>query len=200
MPLILLVAFYRSLVQNLGNFFIRLGTKLRIVKNQELAVMRFASTLDTFHSSILSISKKPWQLLEQLLWSGLSLLSLLSVTVSVFYAFDMPALRQIAGLAVVPSGQLLTVAMLLFLSVSYTPLPGASGAQEGGFLVFFKGLFIGGKVGLALLVWRFFTYYLFLIIGGIATIAANVRNSRRKKPDNAPAKEGESALPDPARE
>ena len=51
------------------------------------------------------------------------------------------------------------------MSASYTPLPGASGAQEGGFLLYFRGIFKDGTIGLALLIWRFFTYYLFLIVG-----------------------------------
>ena len=65
---------------------------------------------------------------------------------------------------------MLTLSFLLFVSASYTPLPGASGAQEGGFLLYFRGIFTGGTVGLALLAWRFFTYYLFLITGVIVVL------------------------------
>ena len=54
---------------------------------------------------------------------------------------------------------------VIFISASYTPLPGASGAQEGGFLLYFQGIFKEGTIGLALLIWRFFTFYLFLIVG-----------------------------------
>ena len=39
---------------------------------------------------------------------------------------------------------LLTLSLLLFISASYTPLPGASGAQEGGFLYYFRNIFTGG--------------------------------------------------------
>ena len=65
---------------------------------------------------------------------------------------------------------LLTLGFLLFVSASYTPLPGASGAQEGGFLLYFQGIFRDGTIGLGLLIWRFFTYYLWLITGVIAVL------------------------------
>jgi len=54
---------------------------------------------------------------------------------------------------------------LLFASTSYTPLPGASGAQEGGFLVYFRGMFTDANLSVALLLWRFMTYYSSLLIG-----------------------------------
>ena len=80
-----------------------------------------------------------------------------------------------------PWYQLLTISFLLFLSASYTPLPGASGAQEGGFLLYYRGLFTQGTAGLALLVWRFMTYYLFLIIGAAATILTHLRGGAKAR-------------------
>ena len=61
--------------------------------------------------------------------------------------------------------QLLTLSCLLYVSASYTPLPGASGAQEGGFVLYFGRIFLNGTIGMALLTWRFFTFYIFLIVG-----------------------------------
>ena len=74
---------------------------------------------------------------------------------------------------------LLAVALLLFVSASYTPLPGASGAQEGGFLLYYRGIFIGGTITVALLVWRFFTYYLFLLTGAADALIGTLRRKRR---------------------
>jgi len=101
--------------------------------------------------------------------AGLSLRGLMSVPLSVYRAFHMSG---------TPWYLLLTVAFLLFVSASYTPLPGASGAQEGGFMVFFGSMFTQGTIGLALLVWRFFTYYLFLIVGAVLSIAGSIRDNR----------------------
>ena len=88
--------------------------------------------------------------------STVGLLSLFGTTVFVYYAL---------GMSGTPWYHVLTISCLLFVSASYTPLPGASGAQEGGFLLYFKNIFKDGTIGLALLIWRFFTFYLYLIVG-----------------------------------
>ena len=176
-PLILLVAFHRPLVQRAAAFFIRLGHRLRLVKDTEVAALRVNTTLDTYHASFLRLSRHPRQILLQLGLSALSVLGLMSVILFVYRAF---------GESGTPWHQLLTISFLLFLSASYTPLPGASGAQEGGFLLYYRGLFAQGTAGLALLVWRFMTYYLFLIIGAAVTVITQLRSGRRPR---APARE-----------
>ena len=59
----------------------------------------------------------------------------------------------------------LFIAYLLYMSAGYNPLPGASGAQEGGFLIFYRGIFAPGQISMAMLVWRFVSYYLSLLAG-----------------------------------
>lgn len=168
-PLVLLVALHRPLVQGFTDFLIRVGAKLRLIKNVEGMHLRVNSVLDSYHSSILRLGRHPGQIALQLLLAGLSMLGLMGVPVFVYRAF---------GQSGVPWYRLLTVSYLLFLSASYTPLPGASGAQEGGFLVFYRGLFASGTIGLALLVWRFISYYSFLLVGAAVSIVHGLRTSR----------------------
>ena len=172
MPLILLVAFHRPLVQRIAAFFIRLGHRLHLVKDPQVASLRVNTTLDSYHASVLRLSRHPRQILIQLGLSALSVLGLMSVILFVYCAF---------GESGTPWHHLLTISFLLFLSASYTPLPGASGAQEGGFLLYYRGLFTQGTAGLALLVWRFMTYYLFLIIGAATTILTHLRGSAKAR-------------------
>ena len=65
--------------------------------------------------------------------------------------------------------KLFTMSCLQYTSAAYTPLPGASGAQEGIFGLYFAGLLPGSLLLSGLLCWRFITYYLVLIVGGIVT-------------------------------
>jgi hypothetical protein len=143
--------------------------------------------------SILKMMKYPKRLIGQLVFAGLSLLSLMSIPISVYHAFGLTGVRWY---------QLMAVSFLLFVSASYTPLPGASGAQEGGFLIFFAGVFTKGTIGLALLVWRFFSYYLFLLIGALISIWGSIRGhggGKGKAAQAEPAAEtGEAAPPEPA--
>jgi len=155
-PLVLFAAFKRNWVQKLAEMLIRALEKLHIVRNREAAVSKVTEVLDTYHTALLDLMHSPGQILLQFACSTLGLLALFGTTVFVYYAF---------GMSGTPWYQVLTISCLLFVSASYTPLPGASGAQEGGFLLYFRNIFKNGTIGLALLIWRFFTYYLYLIVG-----------------------------------
>ena len=155
-PLVLLAAFRRTLVRRLASGLIGLLARLRIIRDREAAMQKTAEVLNTYHTAFHDLFRSPAQLILQCLCSALSMLALTGSIVFVYYAF---------GLSGTPWYHLLTLGLLLFVSASYTPLPGASGAQEGGFMYYFNGVFPGGTKGLALLIWRFFTYYLFLFVG-----------------------------------
>lgn len=174
-PPVLLITFNRPLLQRILAWLVRLGAKLRIIKNVDAVNLRVVTTLDAYHESILRLGRHPWHIVWQMLLSGMSLLGLMSVVLCVYLAFG--GSFAAGG---VPWYRMLTVSFLLFISTSYTPLPGASGAQEGGFLVFYKGLFPAGTGGLALLVWRFFTYYMFLLVGAVIIVIERIRAGRRR--------------------
>ena len=60
------------------------------------------------------------------------------------------------------------------------PLPGAAGASEGGFLLFFSPFF-GAATAVAMLIWRFLTYYLMLIVGSLIVVFDEVISLKRSK-------------------
>lgn len=55
----------------------------------------------------------------------------------------------------------------VFLMGSFIPLPGGAGGIEYGFVAFFGNFLKGSKLTALMLIWRFVTYYLVMIIGGI---------------------------------
>jgi len=161
----ILFVFFMAISRRLVRFFIvlfvKIGTWLRICKNPEASIAKWEGNLTTFHGSVMMLTKKPVNLLIQLLIAGVQVLVLMLVTVAIYFAF---------GLSGTSIPHLITIALLLYISASYTPLPGASGAQEGGFALYFTGIFPGGTLIVALLLWRFFTYYLTLIGGAVLTV------------------------------
>lgn len=171
-PLVLLVVIHKTLIIRICGWFIRLLAKLKLIKDPDSSVEKVTKTLIAYRTSFIDLCKKPLQIILQLIISILSMSGIFMVTYFVYRAF---------GLHDTPWVQILTVSALLFVSASYMPLPGGSGAQEGGFMVFFRGIFPAGKLGLALLVWRFITYYLFLLIGPLVLIVDSLRHSRRIK-------------------
>lgn len=164
-PLVLLAAFRRKWIQKLAERLIRFGARIRLVRDPEGATARITEMLDTYHEALTEMAHRPKEIFTQMVCSGISILGLTGSVVFAYYAFGQSGTSW---------PQVLTLSCLLFVSASYTPLPGASGAQEGGFLLYFKGIFRDGTIGLALLIWRFFTYYLFLIAGVFAVLGEKV--------------------------
>ena len=170
-PLVLLAAFQRRMIRRIASGLISLLFRFKLIRDRDAAVEKAYEVLDTYHTAIHDLLCSPGQLIIQCACSTAGLLALTGSIVFVYYAF---------GLSGTSWSQLLALSFLLFISASYTPLPGASGAQEGGFMYYFNGIFPGGTKGLALLIWRFFTYYLFLFTGVITVLAERYRLWRRK--------------------
>ena len=171
-PLVLLAAFKRNWIQKLGEKLIGLAAKMRLTKRPELLKEKLTEVLDTYHEAFMALLHKPRQILLQALYSSLSLLGLFSAVVFTYYAFGQTGTEWY---------QVLTLGSLLFVSASYFPLPGASGAQEVGFSNYFGKVFTGGTIGLAMLVWRFFTYYLFLLVGVVTVLNEKLLLFREKR-------------------
>lgn len=55
----------------------------------------------------------------------------------------------------------------VYLIGAFVPIPGASGGIEYGFTQFFGNFLEGSIISAMLIVWRFITYYLGVIVGGI---------------------------------
>lgn len=79
--------------------------------------------------------------------------------------------------------EVVAVQSLLQVSVSFMPMPGASGAQEIGFSAFFKNYFLNNDLYAAVMVWRFFTYYLVVIAGALLVVIDQFLYNRKKKHD-----------------
>ncbi len=164
--MVLMMAISQRAVRWLIGLCIKIGVKLRLCKNPEASMARWEDHCKTFFYSFRQLVRSPVSLLTQCAVALLQLFSLMLPIIAVYYAF---------GLSEVSSMELITMGVLLYIGASYTPLPGASGAQEGGFAVLFKGIFPDARLFVALLIWRFSTYYHNVILGAIVATVTSIR-------------------------
>ena len=62
--------------------------------------------------------------------------------------------------------------------MSFVPLPGAIGASEASYITFFNYVYGDPSiVALSTFIWRFFTFYLPIVLGMILTLMVNNENS-----------------------
>ena len=174
---VLMMAVSKRLVWFFMKLIVRAGARLHLCKDPDATLVKWEDVLETFHSSVLMMTRRPMDLAVQLLLGAAQLLSMMAVIFFVYHAF---------GLSGTSYGQLTALGIMLYTSAAYTPLPGASGAQEGVFALYFSQIFPDGIRLMALLLWRFFTYYLSLIVGAVVSVINGFRPGRKK---NRPAKD-----------
>ncbi|MCI6377794.1 MAG: flippase-like domain-containing protein [Clostridiales bacterium] len=169
--MVALMAISRRAVRKVIEWCIRIGVRLRVCKNPEASRAKWENHCQSFLDSVHLVIRHPKDVLIQCLIALGQLMSLMLVILAIYHAF---------GLSGASMGELITMGVLLYIGASYTPLPGASGAQEGGFAVLFKHIFPDAQLFVALLLWRFSTYYLSILAGALLTMAENVNQLRRR--------------------
>ena len=182
---VLLLAINRNIVRFLILLLLKLGKALHIVKDLAKSASRADAALEDFRSSVDMITHHPLHVLVLLLISYVQVILLMSAAYCVYRGLGLDGNSHL---------QLMTLQLLLFIATSFTPLPGASGAQEGGFYLFFDKLFPSDKLFAGLLLWRFCTYYITLLIGMASVIAEGtyaMRHGHKQEAqqDEAPAEE-----------
>ena len=167
--LVVTLSVYRRPVVWLAGLIVRIGTKLRLIKQPEETMEKWLKGVETFHESMQTIIRRPRELMVHLLLGAVQLLSLMSVLWFVYVGLELNGHTW---------GQVVTMHLLEYISAAYTPLPGASGAQEAVFSIYFGKIFSGPSTLAGLLLWRFFTYYIAIIGGAVVVIVGGLREGR----------------------
>lgn len=159
-------------VNRVVSWCVRQLARLHIVKDQDAAGHRALELLEEYRQALSRLIAHPGQALVVLALSCLQVFSLMSVPLCLYRAF---------GLSGWAPADLFTLQLLLFIVAAFVPLPGAAGAQEGGFYLFFRGVFPEGEILAAMLCWRFFTYYLLMAAGLAAVVVHGLRGWLRRR-------------------
>ncbi|HEY8542071.1 MAG TPA: lysylphosphatidylglycerol synthase transmembrane domain-containing protein, partial [Pseudothermotoga sp.] len=155
---LLVFSINRNLVEWLVKGLIKPLVFLRLIKDQAQVIEKTLSQIELFHKCMLRSMSN----LSLLSFAFLSTLCQMAARVSVTYF--------VAKAVHIDCSYINTIMfqLVLFLVISLIPTPGAMGVSESGYVLFFNFLF-GPQTVATLLLWRFFTYYVNIIIGGLTT-------------------------------
>lgn len=161
----ILVAFFLFIItitkktnKKVINKLIKWGSKLKIIKNKEEISKKMNNSVEQFQRGTYLLLKDKKLLLVAVLCQFIGLICLYSIPLALLLGMDYYQFNL--GLSII-------VTAYVMVAGSFVPLPGGTGGLEYAFLTFF-GNFIGGSIVTALmLLWRFITYYLGVIVGGI---------------------------------
>lgn len=166
-----------------GSMFFRpvLGTVCRFVKWLAKRFPKLSrrfhveETVDKFEADFDSYTDDFKEKKKSVVWGILLSVPQFILQMSVLYfVFRSFGYRQAGFL------EIFAMQSLLQVSVSFMPMPGASGAQEIGFSNFLRPYFVNNDLYAAVMVWRFFTYYLVVIAGALLVVADQFLYGRKK--------------------
>lgn len=179
--LVVLVSINRKVGYKLIVGGLKLFAKMKIVKNYDKALVKVVQFIESYQKCVRSFAKSPIQFVTQLIYAIANILLNATVAYCIYLAFNYP--NNIA----IGWPQIVSMALLCELATSIIPIPGGSGFAEISFVAMFSLLFKEGTVFWALLFWRIFTYYFFIIFGFIVTlIDAFTKKKRINKLVNQP--------------
>lgn len=154
------ITFSKKTTKKIMNITISLLAKIKIVKNKEKLILRLDDRLNEFHESAKELRKR-----KKLLIGGI-FLNLISLTcLYIIPLFIVFGLHDYTSINILDT---LTSSAYVLIMGAFVPIPGASGGIEYGFLKFFGNFLSSNIISAVLLIWRFITYYLGMILGALA--------------------------------
>lgn len=140
------------LVSKVGNWF-------KIIVDQEKFMIKYSKKVNEFHESA-KIYKS-----NKLLFIKGIVINLIALTLLYILPFFlMLGMNENMNMTIIEA---ITTSAYVLLIGSFVPIPGGSGGIEYAFLKFFGVFFNNITLSALLIVWRFITYYLGIILGGV---------------------------------
>lgn len=155
--LIMIATFLPKATKEIINVFVKFLAKIHIVKDREKVAKRIEFEVDEYAKSVKRILKTKRLFLKTIILSVIFNSLIAAIPFFVLTAFG-------GEVGFLPC---FVTTMAVMSAVCFVPTPGNAGAAEGTFFVVFSAL-SQGYVFWAMLVWRFFSYYAFILIGGIS--------------------------------
>jgi len=134
--------------------------KIKIVKDKEKTLEKWKDRLEDFHESASQLRKNKRLFIKGVSYNFFALIFLYVVPLFVIYSIVGMNVDISIVEAIISSAYVLIIG-------SFVPIPGASGGIEYGFIAFFGNFIKGAVLSATLLLWRFITYYLPMILGAI---------------------------------
>ena len=155
---LLCICFFRGFTEKLVKGLVRILAKIHIVKDKEKTLSYVDGELEAFHKSFVDIKTHKWMVIRA------SVLSFVQLTVYFMIPYFICLAFGIRGISVL---MVVSAQAFVVMISSFVPLPGAAGGAEFSFKTFFSPFFSPYHISVnpAMLLWRFITFYLPIIVG-----------------------------------
>lgn len=171
---IILFAISDKTAKTIVSFILRIGAKLRLVKNLEATTASTFNSLEEYHKGLRLIASRKALIIKLAVLSFIYQLAICSIPFFVLHAYKGQGSYI----------EILAMTVFIYCAITIIPTPGNSGAAEGSFYLIFSRLDYSGLFW-GMLIWRLFCYYFFIIVGiliyGFNAFQNQLRKWKEKK-------------------
>ena len=156
---LVLISFSKKFNNFIGKIVLKIISKIKLIKNRDKLIEKLKEKLNEFNEGSKIIRKDKALLVKCFLLNYVALISYYMVAYFVFKSLDGNTNITLVISVIISS--------FVLLIGGFVPIPGGSGGIEGSFLTLFARFLTGNVIKSALIMWRFITYYLCVLVGGI---------------------------------
>ncbi len=157
--ILFILAFTVKLNKWIGNISIKVLKEIKIIKNQKEALDKWEKYVENFHDGAIILLQNKGKFIKGIFYNLMALCSL--------YLIPLVLLYGMGNFNVITSYEAIITSAYVMLIGSFVPIPGGSGGLEYGFIAFYGNYIKGTTLKSIMLLWRFITYYLGMILGAI---------------------------------
>ncbi len=173
---LVVIILFMSLSKKWGKKVISWGlkalVKMKILKNYDKHYAKVMSFVEDYQNIMKEYSKSKMDVVYQVILSGARFVLLFSIPYFIYMSFPYQ------GGKIGSFDEFFVYTALIDLASSFIPLPGGTGMNEITFTFLFKE-YLGGSTFWALLLWRFCSYYFYLLQGiGVITYDTLIGNKK----------------------
>ena len=153
------ISFSKKVTNNTIKCIIKLLNKIHLIKDKEKKEEKWNARIKEFNDCAKDLKDNKRLFITGIILNFLGLASL--YLIPLFLAYSLHDFRNLNIVNTITSSAYVMVAS------SFVPIPGASGGIEYAFTKFFSNFISLSRTKTILLLWRFITYYLGMIIGAV---------------------------------
>ena len=163
------LAFAKTAIIRIVTWAINLLGRIGILKNPSHTLYEATKSLEESYVGIRYLLKRPGLLIKVSLVTFVQLTVYFSLSWVIFAGFGLEANDYFT---------VVSCQAFVYLIASFVPLPGAIGASEASYITFFNYVYGDASiVALSTFIWRFFTFYLPIVLGMTLTLMVNNEKS-----------------------
>ncbi len=162
---LLMLAFFRKPTTKIAHFIVRLLGKIHIIKDVDAKIKYMDDEMEMYYENFQFIKKRPVLLLKMCFFTVIQLTIFFGISYVIYLAFGLSGWDFLT---------IISCQAFVSMISAFVPLPGALGAAEGSYVLFYGRIF-GSYVSLSTVIWRFLTFYLAIIAGMAVSLYVNKR-------------------------